>query len=111
MANRTLKRITSFLSFCIVMGFASVAFASPQSDAAISGQGGIMVLGASLGLGLAALGGGLGQGRAAAAALDGIARNPGAADKVRGPMILGLALIESLVIYALIIALLVVTKF
>ena len=42
---------------------------------------------------------------------DLVRRNPGAADKVRGPMILGLALIESLVIYALIIALLVVTKF
>ena len=40
------------------------------------------------------------------AALEGIARNPGAAKQVNGPMILGLALIESLVIYALIIAIL-----
>ena len=111
MANRTIKRITSFLSFCLVMLFASTAFAQSAKEQAIGSQGGIMVLGAAIGLGLAALGGGLGQGRAAAAALDGIARNPGAADKVRGPMILGLALIESLVIYALIIALLVVTKF
>ena len=38
------------------------------------------------------------------AALEGIARNPGAADKIFTPMILGLALIESLVIYALVIA-------
>ncbi len=111
MANRTIKRITSFLSFCCVMFFASSAFAQSAKEQAIGSQGGIMVLGAAIGLGLAALGGGLGQGRAAAAALDGLARNPGAADKVRGPMILGLALIESLVIYALIIALLVVTKF
>jgi F-type H+-transporting ATPase subunit c len=112
MANRTLVRISSFLSFCVIMLFASSAFAqSSAKEQALAGQGGIMVLGAAIGLGLAALGGGLGQGRAAAAALDGIARNPGAADKVRGPMILGLALIESLVIYALIIALLVVTKF
>ena len=57
-----------------------------------------------------ALGGALGQGRAAATALDGIARNPGAADKIRGPMILGLALIESLVIYALIVAFLLLGK-
>ena len=50
------------------------------------------------------------RGKAAAAALDGIARNPGAADKIRGPMILGLALIESLVIYALIIAFMLLGK-
>ena len=65
---------------------------------------------AGLAIGIAAFGGALAQGRAAAAALDGIARNPGAADKIRGPMILGLALIESLVIYALIIAFLLIGK-
>ncbi len=61
-------------------------------------------LAAGLGLGIAAFGGALGQGRAAAAALEGIARNPNASDKLFTPMILGLALIESLVIYALVIA-------
>jgi len=113
MAHRPLKRFTSLLAFFVVLAFWGLAFAEGESPGqqAISAQGGIMVFGAAIGLGLAALGGGLGQGKAAAAALDGIARNPGAADKVRGPMILGLALIESLVIYALIIALLVVTKF
>jgi F-type H+-transporting ATPase subunit c len=111
MTHRTTKRITSTLAFLLIVCFWSVAFADASGDQARANSGGIMVLGAALGLGLAALGGGLGQGRAAAAALDGIARNPGAADKIRGPMILGLALIESLVIYALIIALLVVTKF
>ena len=61
-------------------------------------------VGAGLGLGLAALGGSLGQGRAAAAALEGISRNPGASDKMFVPMIIGLALIESLVLYTFIIA-------
>ena len=60
--------------------------------------------GAGIGLGLAALGGGLGQGKTAAAALEGIARNPAASDKVFTPMIIGLALIESLVLYAFVIA-------
>jgi len=69
-----------------------------MSDKAIVG------LAAALAIGLAAFGGALGQGRAAAAALEGIARNPGAADKLFVPMLLGLALIESLVIYALLIA-------
>jgi len=59
---------------------------------------------ASFAIAIAALGGSLAQGRAAAAALEGIARNPGAQSKVFVPMLLGLALIESLVIYALIIA-------
>lgn len=110
MANRTVKNIVSALSFLAVLCIWSVASAAPK-DEAIGGQGGIMVFGAAIGLGLAALGGAIGQGKAAAAALDGIARNPGAADKIRGPMILGLALIESLVIYALVIAFLVVAKF
>jgi F0F1-type ATP synthase membrane subunit c/vacuolar-type H+-ATPase subunit K len=61
-------------------------------------------LGAGIAIGLGALGGALAQGRVAAAALEGIARNPGADAKIRTPMILGLALIESLVLYALLIA-------
>lgn len=61
-------------------------------------------IGAALAIGVAAFGGALGQGRAAAAALEGIARNPNASGKIFVPMILGLALIESLVIYALLIA-------
>jgi F-type H+-transporting ATPase subunit c len=65
---------------------------------------------AALGLGIAAFGGALGQGRTATAALDGIARNPGASDKLFTPMILGLALIESLVIYSLLIAFLLYGK-
>ena len=63
-----------------------------------------LALGAGIGIGIAAAFGGLGQGRATASALDGIARNPGAASKIQTPMIIGLALIESLVIYALLIA-------
>ena len=57
-------------------------------------------LGAGLAIGLAVLGGAIGQGRAAAAALEGISRNPGAAARIQTPMILGLALIESLVLFA-----------
>ena len=69
-----------------------------------------VALAAGLGIGIAAFGGALGQGRAAAAAVEGIARNPGASGKVFTPMILGLALIESLVIYSLLISFLLVFK-
>jgi F-type H+-transporting ATPase subunit c len=46
----------------------------------------------------------MGQGRATAAALEGISRNPGAAARIQTPMILGLALIESLVLLSWVIA-------
>jgi F-type H+-transporting ATPase subunit c len=61
-------------------------------------------LGAGFAIGLAVLGGGIGQGRAAASALEGISRNPGASPRIQTPMILGPALIESLVLLAFVIA-------
>jgi F-type H+-transporting ATPase subunit c len=64
----------------------------------------MLALGAALAIGLGALGGTLGQGRAAAAALEGISRNPGAAARIQTPMILGLALIESLVLFSFVVA-------
>src|SRR5689334_24406750 len=59
---------------------------------------------AGFAIGVAALGGTMGQGRTAAAALEGISRNPGAAARIQTPMILGLALIESLVLLSFVIA-------
>ena len=62
---------------------------------------------AALAIALAACGGAYAQGKAASVALEGIARNPAAADKLFTPMIIALALIESLVIYAFVIAFLI----
>ena len=56
-------------------------------------------------LAIAAAFGALGQARGIAAAVEGIARNPSAAGEIRGNLILGLVLIESLVIYVLLISL------
>ena len=61
-------------------------------------------LAAGIAIGAAVLGGTTAQGRATATALDGIARNPGAAPRIQTPMILGLALIESLVLLGFVIA-------
>ncbi|HSK72415.1 MAG TPA: hypothetical protein VK892_12000 [Pyrinomonadaceae bacterium] len=58
---------------------------------------------AGIGFGIAAGLGGLGQGRVGAAAVEGAARNPGAAGTVQTLMIIALALIESLVLLALVI--------
>jgi F-type H+-transporting ATPase subunit c len=54
------------------------------------------------GMAIASYGGTRAQSAAASVALEGIARNPGAADKLQTPMILALALMESLVIFMLI---------
>ncbi|HEV8320646.1 MAG TPA: ATP synthase F0 subunit C [Myxococcota bacterium] len=59
---------------------------------------------------VAAFAGALGQGRTASAALDGIARNPQASDKIFVPMLLGLAFIETLVIFSFLISILMYGK-
>jgi len=64
-----------------------------------------LVIAIGFGVPVAVLSGAIGQGKAASAALEGIARQPEAAGKIQTAMIIGLALIESLVIYALLIAL------
>ena len=58
---------------------------------------------AGIGFAIAVLGGALGQSRIGAAACEGAARNPGAAGRIQTMMILGLALIESLVLFALLV--------
>jgi F-type H+-transporting ATPase subunit c len=58
-----------------------------------------IALAAGFGVAIAAVGGGLGQGRIAAAACEGIARNPGAAGGVRAAMILGLVFVETLTLF------------
>ena len=92
-----------------LMMISTPAFAQGGADA--TAWQGYAAIGAGLAVGLAAFGGGIGQGRAAGSALEGIARNPQASDKIFTPMIIGLALIESLVIYGLLIGLILVFKF
>lgn len=63
-----------------------------------------MFLAVALSIGIAALGTGIGQGNAVAKAMEAIGRNPEAQGKVQSTLILGLAFIESLCIYALVIS-------
>ena len=60
------------------------------------------------GIGMAIASGlcGLGQGRATASAVDAMARQPGAAGRIQTAMIIGLALIESLALYVLVMGIL-----
>jgi len=95
-----LRKLLATLAFLTV--FASAAMA--EDAAAASHVDAYASLGAGLAIGVAAFGGSLGQGKAAASALEGIARNPAASGKIFVPMIISLALIESLVLYAFVIA-------
>ncbi len=63
------------------------------------------VIAAALAVGISAIGPGLGQGNASGQALAGIARQPEAEGKIRGTLLLTLAFMESLTIYGLVIAL------
>ncbi len=100
------KALVGFAVFAINMMLVGLAMAEDvaSSGSASSNMKLGLAIGAGIGIGLAAFGGALGQGKAAAAALEGIARNPEASAKILTPMIIALALIESLVIYALVVA-------
>ena len=65
---------------------------------------GLIALAANLGIGIAAFGSALGQGRMVASAMESIGRNPNSAGQIFTPMIIGLAFIEALTLYALVIA-------
>ena len=101
--------------FGIFVAIAAVAVSSPvfaqeaAQHAATTGGSSVIaqwsIITAGFALAIAAGLGALGQGKAIASAAEGIARNPSAAGEIRGVLILGLVLIESLSIYVLLISL------
>jgi F-type H+-transporting ATPase subunit c len=89
----------------LALGNAGVVMAAAEAGAAAdSTSKAAIALAAGLAIGIAAFGAALAQGRMAAAAMESIGRNPNSAEKIQVPMILGLAFIEALAIYALLIA-------
>jgi F-type H+-transporting ATPase subunit c len=100
------KRAVMTFALVVVAGFAAPLYAQEPGAASLTlevAKWSIITAGFALGIasGLAALG----QGRAVAAAAEAIARNPGAAGDIRGVLLLGLVLIESLAIYVFVISL------
>ena len=67
----------------------------------------ILALAAGFGVPVAVISAALGQGRIGAAALEGIARQPEASGRIQTAMIIALALVESLAIYALLVSLII----
>ena len=101
----TRRSVLSTMFVFLVLGFVSPAYAQEAAGAATSGLVQWSIITAGFALAIAAAGAALGQGRAVASAAEAIARNPGAAGEIRGALILGLVLIESLVIYVLLVSL------
>jgi F-type H+-transporting ATPase subunit c len=101
----TKKAMWFLLAITAMLVLAPVTFA--QATGAGPATSGVdwIDFAAALALGIAAAGGGLGQGRATAAACESTARNPGAAGPIRNAFIIGVALIESLVLYVLVVVL------
>ena len=107
-----MKKIVAImlLAFCLTL-LASVAFAAAAANAAAPPDAaklsfyGTVAIGCAIGMGIAALGTGIGMGMSIGRAVEGIARNPEAQPKIMTTMIVGLALIESLAIYTLVVVL------
>jgi len=104
-----MKKTFSFalLAFTILCLLAPVAAFSEEAAAADSGSSvkTMAALAAGLAIGIAAFGASIGQGMGLKGATEGIARNPGASGKITTTLIIGLAMIESLAIYALLVSL------
>ncbi len=100
-----MKRLCLTVFISIVALF--MAFPVHAADGTAS-QGPYMTIGFSLAFAAAICG--LAQGRAISAACEGLARNPGAAGAIRFALLLGLVLIESLVLYTLLISFLLYFK-
>jgi F-type H+-transporting ATPase subunit c len=100
-----MRKLSTLLVPLTILAAAFIPTLAFGADPGISAEAqGMVALGAGVAIGFGALGTGIGQGLAALGALQGIARNPSAAGKITTQMIICLALIESLCIYALVIA-------
>ena len=94
---------TIFVLFMLLAVFAMPALAQGTGDAAVAGHGWALPIGAGIGMAFAAGLAALGQGRVAGSACESLARNPAARPGIQLALILGLAFIESLVLFTLVI--------
>jgi F-type H+-transporting ATPase subunit c len=97
-----MKRLSAFLPILlVVLFFATPVFAQANTTAPSSVNWVAIISGLAMAMASAFCG--LAQGRAISSACEGLARNPGAAPAIRFALLLGLALIESLAIYTLVV--------
>jgi F-type H+-transporting ATPase subunit c len=95
-----LKKGLAVLAMVAILGMPAFAAEGEKGKTPSSERLGFAL---AIGLAVAAFGGALGQSNAIAKAVDAVARQPEAGARIQGMMIIGLALIETLVIYMLLI--------
>ncbi len=102
------RTVFGWLGAAVAIVIASPMFAMAQGAPAAGGgdglRAGLIALGAGLAIGIGALGCGMGQGRLAASAMESLGRNPNSEPQIRTWLIISLAFVESLSLYALLIA-------
>jgi len=105
-----MSRKVGFLTALLVLGLSTLALAA-EADPAVQAEGlrffMYSAVAAGFGIAIAAFGTGLSQGMAVKSSVEGVARNPEASGKITVTMMIGLAMIESLCIYALVVALII----
>jgi len=104
------KWIVGALTSVLVLGAVSTAYAGPGDGEGLWKFYIAMALAAGFGIALAAAATSFAMSKALTAALEGTARNPEASGKIMTSMIIGMALIEALCIYALVICLIISFK-
>lgn len=98
--NTRVTRKLIFLAFAILLLASPIFAQTPAAGAPVDYH----LPAAFIAMGIASGLCGLGQGKAVASAAEAMARNPGAQAAIRGALILGLVLIESLALYTLVIS-------
>lgn len=97
-------RLTSLLPVIVFSLFVFVSPALAEEAASVAPVfGDFGHIAAGLGIGLAVFGAAMAQGKIASSALEGISRNPGASGSMFVPFMIGLALVESLVLFAFLV--------
>ena len=98
-----LKKALAVVAIVGIMAMPALAADAAPATQATVGSASYLGMALAFALGAAAIGGALGQSNAIAKAVDSVARQPEAGARIQGMMIIGLALIETLVIYVLLI--------
>lgn len=114
--NKLLKRIVILASaLLLVMALAAPAFAAAPASGESAGQEesadnttGLKAIAAGIAIGIAAAGGAVGMGLATAKSTESVARQPEAEGKIRTMLMLGLVFIETAIIYALLVVILII---
>ena len=106
---KTMKRklLTVLMAVLLMLGSVSPAYAAGD-EAAVADAASGKAIAAAVVVGLAAAAGAIGMGMAIAKSVEGISRQPEAEGKVRTTLMLGLVFVETAIIYALIVAILII---